>query len=51
MTSPQLNTVSADPAPRLLIVDDEDSMRRTLKRAIDEEPYAVLEASNGEAWA
>ena len=34
--------------PTLLIVDDEDSMRRTLKRAIDEEPYAVIEASSAQ---
>lgn len=34
--------------PTLLVVDDDDKMRRSLLRALADEPYRVLDASSGQ---
>jgi DNA-binding NtrC family response regulator len=35
--------------PTLLLVDDEASMRRSLKRTLDDEPYKIIEAASAQA--
>ena len=34
--------------PTLLVVDDDDRMRRSLLRALADEPYRILDASSGQ---
>ena len=34
--------------PTLLVVDDDDTMRRALLRALADEPYRILDASSGD---
>lgn len=37
------------PVPTLLVVDDERATRRSLVRALEDEPYRIVEADSGEA--
>src|SRR4051812_24290368 len=38
----------ADPAPTILLVDDEDSVRKVLAYPLEREGYAVVQAADGE---
>lgn len=36
---------------RILVVDDEESIRKTLKLLLESEGYEVITANNGKDWA
>jgi len=47
MEGHQSNAAGADATPTVLLVEDEDSVRRTMHRHFEKEGYQLLEASDG----
>ncbi len=45
--APLTASASPSPTPTVLIVDDDDDIREILRRLLNREPYALLEAENG----